>query len=86
MSTRNEADHRARLASEKIPDDAYRAADQLSVDAITDAAAKLRAIASPPRPEPPMTPPMRSRATSAPPPMPKRNNGTAITWRLSKDI
>jgi len=42
MSTRNEADHRARLASEKIPDDAYRAADQLVVDVASDADAKLR--------------------------------------------
>ena len=30
------------MASEKIRDDAYRAADQLSADAITDADAKLR--------------------------------------------
>jgi len=42
MSTRNEAYHRARLAREKIRGDAYRAADQLSVDATTDADAKLR--------------------------------------------
>ena len=42
MLARNEAYHRARLASEKILDDAYRATDQLSADAITDADAKLR--------------------------------------------
>ena len=42
MLTRKDACHRARLASEKILDDAYRAADQLSADAITDADAKLR--------------------------------------------
>ena len=42
MLTRNEAYHRARLVSEKILDDAYRAADQLVVDATTDADVKLR--------------------------------------------
>ena len=42
MLARNEAYHRSRLASEKILDDAYRAADQLSADATTDADAKLR--------------------------------------------
>ena len=42
MVTRNEAYQRARLASEKIREDAYRAADQLSADAVTVAAAKLR--------------------------------------------
>ena len=42
MPTRNDAYRRACLASEKIRDDAYRAADQLSADAITDADAKLR--------------------------------------------
>ena len=42
MSTRDEAYHRARLASEAIREDAYRAADQLVVDATTDADAKLR--------------------------------------------
>jgi hypothetical protein len=41
MLARNEAYHRARLASEKILDDAYRATDQLSAEAITDADAKL---------------------------------------------
>src|SRR5262249_49092251 len=41
MPTPNDAYHWARLASEKIRDDAYRAADQLSADAITDADAKL---------------------------------------------
>jgi hypothetical protein len=39
--TRNEAYHRALLASEELRDDAYQAADQLSADAITDADAKL---------------------------------------------
>jgi hypothetical protein len=41
MLTRNEAYYRARSASEKIRDDAYRAADQLSAGAITDADARL---------------------------------------------
>jgi hypothetical protein len=42
MFTRNDAYHRARLASEKIREDAYRAADQLSAEAATDADVKLR--------------------------------------------
>ena len=39
---RNDAFHQARVASEKIRDDTYRAADQLSAHARTDADAKLR--------------------------------------------
>ena len=34
MLTWNEAYHRARLASEKIREDVYRAADQLAADAV----------------------------------------------------
>ena len=41
MSTRDEAYHRARLASETIRDDAYRAADQLVADAQTPSYARL---------------------------------------------
>jgi hypothetical protein len=42
MLTREEAYHRARQASEKLRDNVYKAANQLSADAITDADAKLR--------------------------------------------
>jgi hypothetical protein len=42
MTTQNEAYTRARLASEKILADAYRAADQLSADVIGDANVKFR--------------------------------------------
>jgi len=42
MLTRNEAYHRARLASEKILKDAYQAADRRHAEARTVASAKLR--------------------------------------------
>jgi hypothetical protein len=41
MMKRNKAYTRARLASEEILSDAYRAADQLSADVITDADVKF---------------------------------------------
>jgi hypothetical protein len=79
MLTRNETYHRACLASEKICDDAYRAANQLSAEAITSADAKLRQThfsteaQSRPR-RPPMLPPAMQEQRW----LPRLSNDTAI--------